>query len=101
LQGFAKKNDGMIDKTARETQALKDAWRPFAEALTELGLREPFYHRTAAEIDALRIVLDIDPRRATKTGAAVASAERVSRSGDAKSVSLSKTAGSLPIDLCQ
>lgn len=43
----------MIDKTARETQAMKDARRPFAEALTELGLMEPFYHRTAVEIDQL------------------------------------------------
>ncbi|MGE0424953.1 MAG: DUF6511 domain-containing protein [Reyranellaceae bacterium] len=43
----------MIDKTARETQALKEARRPFAEALSELGLMEPFYHRTAAEIDQL------------------------------------------------
>jgi hypothetical protein len=50
---LAKRNDGMIDKTARETQALKDSRRPFAEALTELGLMEPFYHRTAAEIDQL------------------------------------------------
>lgn len=43
----------MIDKTARETKALKDARRPFAEALTELGLMEPFYHRSAVEIDRL------------------------------------------------
>lgn len=43
----------MIDKTARETQALKDARRPFAEALTDLGLMEPFYHCSAAEIDRL------------------------------------------------
>ena len=43
----------MIDKTARETQALKDARRPFAEALTELGMMDSFYHRTAAEIDQL------------------------------------------------
>ena len=50
---IAKRNKGMIDKTARETQALKDARRPFAEALTELGLMEPFYHRTAVEIDRL------------------------------------------------
>jgi hypothetical protein len=50
---IAKRNQGMIDKTARETQALKDARRPFAEALTELGLMEPFYHRTATEIDQL------------------------------------------------
>ncbi len=44
---------GMIDKTARETQALKDARRPFAEALTELGVMEPFYHRKPEEIDRL------------------------------------------------
>ena len=50
---LAKENNGMIDKTAREAQALKDARRPFAEALTELGLMEPFYHRSAADIDRL------------------------------------------------
>jgi hypothetical protein len=50
---IAKRSQGMIDKTARETQALKDARRPFAEALGELGLMEPFYHRTAVEIDQL------------------------------------------------
>lgn len=43
----------MIDKTAREAQALKEARRPFAEALTALGLMEPFYHRSATEIDRL------------------------------------------------
>jgi len=50
---LAKENNGMIDKTAREVQALKDARRPFAEALTDLGLMDPFFHRTAAEIDRL------------------------------------------------
>lgn len=50
---IAKRNQGMIDKTARETQALKDARRPFAEALSELGLMKHFYHRTAVEIDQL------------------------------------------------
>jgi len=50
---LANGNHGMIDKTARETEALRDARRPFAEALTELGLMDPFYHRTAAEIDQL------------------------------------------------
>ena len=50
---IAKRTNGMIDKTARETQAIKDARRPFAEALTEMGLMEPFFHRTAADIDRL------------------------------------------------
>ncbi|WP_413877137.1 DUF6511 domain-containing protein [Albidovulum sp.] len=43
----------MIDKTARETQAIRDARMLFAEALTDLGLMEPFFNRTAAEIDRL------------------------------------------------
>jgi hypothetical protein len=43
----------MIDKTARETQALKDARSHFAEALTGLGLMAPFFDRSAAEIDQL------------------------------------------------
>ena len=43
----------MIDKTARETQALKDARQDFAEALTALGLMAPFFDRSAAEIDRL------------------------------------------------
>ena len=43
----------MIDKTARETQAIKEARRPFAEALNEMGLMEPFFHRSAADIDRL------------------------------------------------
>ena len=43
----------MIDKTAREIQALKDARKSFAEALTSLGLMDAFFNRTAAEIDAL------------------------------------------------
>lgn len=50
---LANGNHGMIDKTAREMKALKDARRPFAETLTELGLMEPFVHRSAVEIDQL------------------------------------------------
>ncbi len=50
---IAMRTNGMIDKTAREAQAIRDARRPFAEALTELGLMEPFFHRTAADIDRL------------------------------------------------
>ena len=43
----------MIDKTSREAKAIRDARAPFAEALTDLGLMEPFFHRTAEEIDRL------------------------------------------------
>jgi hypothetical protein len=50
---IAKRNNGMIDKTAREAQAIRDARTPFAEALTDLGLMEPFFHRSAEDIDRL------------------------------------------------
>jgi Family of unknown function (DUF6511) len=50
---IAGRHNGMIDKTARETQAIKDARRLFGEALTALGLMEPFFHRTAEDIDRL------------------------------------------------
>lgn len=43
----------MIDKTANEAQAIRDARAPFAEALFALGLMEPFFHRSAEEIDRL------------------------------------------------
>lgn len=43
----------MIDKTAREGQAIRDARRPFAEALADLGLMEPFLDRSPMEIDRL------------------------------------------------
>ena len=43
----------MIDKTQFEQQAIKDARRPFAETLTELGLMAPFFDRNAADIDRL------------------------------------------------
>jgi hypothetical protein len=50
---LARRNDGVIDKTDMEKQAIKDARRFFAEALTELGLMEPFHDRSAEEIDRL------------------------------------------------
>ena len=50
---LATRSNGMIDKTDMEKQAIKDARRFFAEALTELGLMEPFQNRSAEEIDRL------------------------------------------------
>jgi len=50
---IAQRNNGMIDKTAREAQAIRDARVLFAEALTDLGLMEPFFHRSAEDIDRL------------------------------------------------
>jgi hypothetical protein len=50
---IARRNNGMIDKTAREAQAIRDARTLFAEALTDLGLMEPFFHRSAEDIDRL------------------------------------------------
>ncbi len=43
----------MIDKTDMEKQAIRDARRNFAEALTGLGLMAPFHDRKAEEIDSL------------------------------------------------
>jgi Family of unknown function (DUF6511) len=43
----------VIDKTDMEQRAIKDARRPFAEALTELGLMEHFFDLTAEQIDQL------------------------------------------------
>lgn len=50
---LAERHDGMIDKTPFEKQAIRDARRPFAEALTELGLMAPFFDRPAADVDRL------------------------------------------------
>jgi hypothetical protein len=43
----------MIEGTEMEQQAIKDARRPFAEALTELGLMEHFFDLSAEQIDQL------------------------------------------------
>jgi len=50
---LAIRNNGMIDKTEIEIQAIKDARRFLAEALTELGLMAPFHDRSAADIDRI------------------------------------------------
>src|ERR671918_242042 len=50
---IAGRQAGMIDKTEMEQQAIKDARRPFAEALTELGLMEHFLDLSAEQIDQL------------------------------------------------
>ena len=50
---LARRSGGMINLTPMEAQAIKDARRPFAEVLTELGLLAPFHDRTAAEIDRI------------------------------------------------
>ncbi len=43
----------MIDKTDMEIQAIKEARRFFAEAMTELGLMAQFHDRGAADIDQI------------------------------------------------
>jgi len=43
----------MIDKTSMEKQAIKDARRTFAEALTELKLMGAFQNCAPAQIDQI------------------------------------------------
>jgi hypothetical protein len=50
---IAGRHGGVIDKTDMEQQAIKDARRPFAEALTELGLMQHFFDLSAEQIDQL------------------------------------------------
>jgi hypothetical protein len=50
---IAGRQGGMIDKTEMERQAIKDARRPLAEALTELGLMQHFLDLSAEQIDQL------------------------------------------------
>ena len=50
---LARRSNGVIDKTPMEARAIKDARRPLAEVLQELGLLGPFHDRSAAEIDRI------------------------------------------------
>lgn len=50
---LARRSNGVIDKTPMESRAIKDARRPLAEVLQELGLLTPFHDRSAAEIDRI------------------------------------------------
>ncbi|SDB57713.1 hypothetical protein SAMN02982931_04604 [Bauldia litoralis] len=50
---LAKWNNGMIDKTDIEIQAIKEARRFLAEVLTEMDLMTLFHDRSAAEIDRI------------------------------------------------
>jgi hypothetical protein len=50
---IAGRHGAVIDKTDMEQQAIKDARRPFAEALTELGLMEHFFDLSGEQIDQL------------------------------------------------
>jgi hypothetical protein len=50
---LAERSHGMIEKTDLEKQAIKDARRPLAEVLTELGLMEHFLDLDAKQIDRL------------------------------------------------
>jgi hypothetical protein len=50
---IARRTFGMIDKTDMEIRAIREARRDLAEALTEMGLMEAFFDRSASDIDRL------------------------------------------------
>lgn len=71
----------MIDKTQYEQQAIKDARRAFAEALTDLGLMASFFDRSAADIDRL-IEACVDGFQESMQRQAAAKAARTSLNDD-------------------
>lgn len=72
----------MIDASEIEQAAVRHARKPFAETLSELGLMEPFWNRSAAEIDRLIVAAVYGYRRYMQDVAAHASNAEASLKDD-------------------